>query len=203
LYNNQASFLDISIATIISITAIENTLPLSDKILVSKIIATNEFTSFIDAAKRYCSFIESHEAETARHFILQSQNHLLSLYNLGNCMILMEEKSDQKIEVKLDELEFQRSLHFIADRLWDYRYYWYVFDPTAKKKDAGIVYGDLYEDLGAIYKYLKQTLLLYGMKSSEAKQNAVWDFKWNFDTHWSGHCANAICAIHYFLQKSR
>jgi len=183
MYNNQASFLDISIATIISITAIENTLSLPEKILVSKIIATNEFTSFIDAAKKYCSFIESHEAETPRHFILQSQNHLLSLYNLGNCMILMEEKSDQKIEVKLDELEFQRSLHFIADRLWDYRYYWYVFDPTAKKKDAGIVYGDLYEDLGAIYKYLKQSLLLYGLKSNDAKQNAVWDFKWNFDTH--------------------
>jgi uncharacterized protein DUF5063 len=178
-------------------------LPLSDKILVSKIIATNEFTSFIDAARKYCSFIESYEAETPRQFILLSQNHLLSLYNLGNCMILMEEKSDKKFDIKLDEQEFQKSLHFIADRLWDYRYYWYVFDPTAKKKDTGIVYGDLYEDLGAIYKYIKNSLLLYGHKSSDAKQNAVWDFKWNFDTHWSGHCANAICAIHYFLQKGR
>jgi hypothetical protein len=78
-----------------------------------------------------------------------------------------------------------------------------VFDPTTKKKDTGIVYGDLYEDLGAIYKYLKQSLLLYSLKSSDAKQNAVWYFKWNFDTHWSGHCANAICAMHYFMQKGR
>ena len=52
-------------------------MPLSDKILVSKIIATNEFTSFIDAARKYCDFIESYEAETPRQFILLSQNHLL------------------------------------------------------------------------------------------------------------------------------
>ncbi len=70
-----------------------------------------------------------------------------------------------------------------------------------QEKDTGIVYGDLYEDLGSIYKYTKTSLLLYGMKSSDAKQNAVWDFKWNFDAHWSGHCANAICAIHYFSSE--
>jgi hypothetical protein len=183
------------------ITAIENTLPLSDKILVSKIIATNEFTSFIDAAKRFCLFIETFEAASPRSFILAAQNHLLSLYNLGNSMMIIEEKSDKKYDVQLNQSEYQKVLHFIADRLWDYRYYWYVFDPTTKKKDTGIVYGDLYEDIGTMYKYLKQSLLLYGLKSADAKQNAIWDFKWHFDTYWSGNCANAICAIHYFLQK--
>lgn len=178
-------------------------MPLSDKILVSKIIATNEFTSFVDAAKRFCSFIETYDTETPLSFIRITQSHLLSLYNLGNTMMIMEEKSDKKFDVQLDDAEYQKTLHFIADRLWEYRYYWYVFDPTAKKKDAGIVYGDVYEDLGAIYKYLKQSLLLFNLQSADAKQNAVWDFKWHFDTHWSGHCANAICAIHYFLQKGK
>jgi hypothetical protein len=176
-------------------------LPLSDKILVSKIIATNEFTSFIDAAGKYCSFIESYEADAPRNFILTVQSHLLSLYNLGNTMLSMEEKSDKKFDNRLNDEAFQKTMHYIAERLWDYRYYWYVYDPTSKKKDTGIVYGDLYEDLGSIYKYLKQSLLLYEIKSGDAKQNAVWDFKWHFDTHWSGNCANAICAIHYFLHK--
>jgi len=185
------------------ITAIWEEVPLSDKILVSKIIATNEFTSFIDAAKKYCSFIETYEADTPINFIRLTQNHLLTLYNLGNSMMFIEEKSDKKFDNKIDDNEFQKSLHFIADRLWDYRYYWYVFDPTVRKKETGIVYGDLYEDLGAIYKYLKQSLQLYGMKSNDAKQNAIWDFKWHFDTHWSGNCANAICAVHYFLQKNK
>lgn len=180
-----------------------NTLPLSDKILVSKIIATNEFTSFIDAAKKFCLFVETYEAETPRGFISLAQNHLLSLYNLGNSMMIIEEKSDKKYDVQINEQEYQKVLHFIADRLWDYRYYWYVFDPTTRKKDTGIVYGDLYEDVGAIYRYLKQSLLLYGLKSADAKQNAIWDFKWHFDTYWSSHCANAICAIHYFLQKHK
>ena len=99
-------------------------MPLSDKILVSKIIATNEFSNFVDAAVKYCSFIETQEAEIPRNFILLAQTHLLTLYNLGSTMMIVEEKSDKKFDIKLDESEFQKTLHFIADRLWDYRYYW-------------------------------------------------------------------------------
>lgn len=176
---------------------------LSDQILISKIIATNEFSNFIDAARKFCSFIETYQPDTPRNFISLTQNHLLSLYNVGNCLLDVDEKSDKKFENQLNESEYQKTLHFIADRLYDYRYYWYVYDPTTRKKDVGIIYGDLYEDLGTIYKFLKQSLLLFSLKSPAAKQNAIWDFKWYFDKHWSTHCANAIYAIHHFLQKDR
>lgn len=125
------------------------------------------------------------------------------MYNVGNCLMEVDEKSNQKFENQLTEEEYQKTLHFIADRLYDFRYYWYVFDPTTSKKEVGIIYGDIYEDLGTIYRFLKQSLLLFGLKSPAAKQNAIWDFKWYFDKHWSTHCANAIFGIHHFLQKDR
>jgi hypothetical protein len=91
--------------------------------------------------------------------------------------------------------QLENILNSLADRL-NNRFYWHVFDP-AKEDDIEPVCGDLLDDLGDIYKDLKNSLLLFDKGSPAEIESAVWTLKWSFDSHWGRHCINSIYAIHY------
>jgi len=51
------------------------------------------------------------------------------------------------------------------------------------------------------YTTTKFSFMTYNLDKEDCKENALWQFKFDFNKHWGDHCINALSAIHYFLQN--
>ena len=167
---------------------------------VEEIIQTKEFVDFYRTASSFCDFVESYATESKYEFLQVARQNLLTLYDTALKIQWVKLQSNIEYDEKLDDIKFKKLLMFIEKRLGDARYYWHVFDPT-NDKDTEAVCGDLVDDIGDIYKDLKYSIMIYNLDKEDCKENAVWQFKFDFDKHWDNHCINALSAIHYYLQN--
>lgn len=169
-------------------------------ITIKEALALKEFTAFLQAAKDYCSFIESFVPESPSQFLTLLREHLAHLYQSGLRLPEINLQNDQDFEDLLYDKVLIKTVSFISDRL-PVQYYWHVFDPS-DESNTNAVCGDLTDDLGEIYRDLKRMLLLFETDSLVAKENAVWELNFSFKTHWGEHCINALYAIHFLIPRT-
>jgi hypothetical protein len=165
---------------------------------IEEILDKQEFIDFYEYARDFCAFMEISEIEN--DYINKIKIKLLKLYELGTNLPLVDLQSNVDYDNKLSDFEFKTVLDNIACKIGDKRFYWHVFDPT-NENDKEPVCGDLVDDLGDIYKDLKYSILNFNLNQLDCKENAVWQFKFDFDSHWGDHCINALNAIHFFQKK--
>ena len=162
------------------------------------ILQTKEFKDFYKIANDFCDFIEN-QPKGKTEFLKALRQYLLNLYNISLILPWVELQSNIDYDDKLNSDEFENTLSFIADRLEGARYYWHVFDPT--KQDAKeLVCGDLLDDVRDIYQDLKYSIMIFNLDKVDCIENALWQFKFDFDKHWGDHCINALRALHFYLQ---
>jgi len=167
---------------------------------IDKLIISENFTDFLKSVRDFCDFIENDKTENYASFLRLAQTHLQTLYFGGQKLQFVDLDNDVDFDDIMAKPELENVLKILADKLSN-RYYWVVFDPT-KEDDIEPVCGDLLDDLGDIYKDLKNSLLLFDKGTPEEIESAVWTFKWSFDNHWGDHCINATYALHYFIQSA-
>ena len=167
---------------------------------VDDIIRAQEFRDFYESVIDYCYYIEQDSITSTIDFLHNVRKKLLSLYINALNLPWVDLQSEIEYDNKLDDIEFDNILSYISDKLGDSRFYWQVFDPT-NQDDTEPVCGDLLDDLGDIYKDLKFSLVTFNLDKEDCKENALWQFKFDFDKHWYDHCINALSAIHYYLQN--
>ena len=167
----------------------------------NEIIDTKTFKEFLNEVASFCRFMELGEKINTRAFLKLTQTHLQKLYLHGQQLQVVDLNYNKDIDDLLTDTEFKTVLLSISNKLSDKTLYWIVFDPT-NEGDTEPVCGDLTDDLGDIYKDLKNALLLFEKQQPAEIENAVWSFKSSFDIHWSTHCINAIYALHYFIQNA-
>ena len=168
---------------------------MKDSLKIEEILITQEFIDFYDNAGDFCAFIETTKNET--DYMNELKIRLLKLYELGTNLPWVDLQSNVDYDDKLSDVEFKKVLDTIANKIGEKRFYWHVFNST-NENDKQAVCGDLVDDLGDIYKDLKYSILIFNLNQSECKENAVWQFKFDFDSHWGDHCINALNAIHFF-----
>jgi len=165
-----------------------------------EILKTKEFTDFYKIAVDFCDFIENHPGKDKTEFLKATRLYLLKLYDNALKLQWVDLQSNIEYDDKLDSDKFDRTLLFISSRLGDARYYWHVFNPT-NEKNTEPVCGDLVGDLGDIYQDLKFSLMTFNLNKLDCQENALWQFKFDFEKHWDDHCINALSAIHFYLQN--
>ena len=81
-----------------------------------------------------------------------------------------------------------------ASRRLQRDYYWQIFEPLeADRPDA--IAGSLSDDLADIWRDLKVGLLEMDDSADAKSPNAVWHWRFSFDSHWAHHAAGAIGAL--------
>lgn len=168
---------------------------MKDSLKIEEILNKQEFIVFYEYTQDFCNFIEISDIENDYFKTLKIK--LLKLYELGTNLPWVDLQSNVDYDDKLSDIEFKGLLDNIASKIGDNRFYWHVFDPT-NENDKEPVCGDLVDDLGDIYKDLKYSILIFNLNQLDSKENAVWQFKFDFDSHWGDHCINALNAIHFF-----
>jgi len=175
-------------------------MPLSEDNSIKRIQDFADVLNFIATAKSYCACIEYYQTQNAKEFLLLIQTNLLTLYQAAHKLPDINPQDNIAPEPDIASESLKKLIAFIAERLVDNRYYLHLFNPT-DESDRDICYGDLLDDIGDIYKDLKQALLIFDIGTDAAKETAIWEFKFSFATHWGDHCINAIYGSHYFLRK--
>lgn len=153
------------------------------------------------AFQEYCSLIENHSSILdSSVFLRLLRSQLLDLYSEGLKLSPSYIPSEKEYDDVIETVSTEPFLKAISTKLENSRYYWEVFDPT-KTEEREPVCGDLIDDIFDIYEDLKETLLVYSLNTEDAQATAMWQFEFQFRTHWGDHCINALRAIHYFLTR--
>jgi hypothetical protein len=152
------------------------------------------------AARALCEFVTNpKEEEDSTSFLRATQHHLLHLYQLSIQLEWVDLPSDMEFDEFIHKTHFSETLQTLSLRLGTNRYYWSVFTPTDLRDDEPVCC-DLLDDLGDIYQDLKKALVIYDLPIEYCKEHAIWQFKFDFETHWGNHCINALRGIHFFLK---
>jgi len=77
--------------------------------------------------------------------------------------------------------------------------YWEIYDPYEDEKP---VCGSLADDFADIYRDLTAGIVLYQRASRESVQEAVWQWKFGFETHWGRHAVDSLRALHCVIEGS-
>jgi hypothetical protein len=158
-----------------------------------------ELPELLATARKYCSFVESTDNENSK-FLTDVQMLLLELYLLGR-QLRDVDAVETGFEDLLSDHDYKAVLKNISDRC-PFQYYWTIIDPfNFNDTNQQIGTGDLLDDLGDIYHDLKRTLLLYDSGLNGARLQAMWQMKFDFDSHWGTHCVDSIKAIHDYLAQ--
>ena len=174
----------------------------STEISADEVLKTDVFSNFLNAAKAFCTFIETEGSFTEIEFLRVTQIHLATLYFHARQIPSVHLRVDKDFESDIDDKQMKLLLKFIGERV-PFSYYWVVLNPVDIKNVAEIGTGDLIDDLGDIYRDLRRALIIFETDDIAAKENAIWKFKFDFDFHWNQHCIDALSAIQHYLAENR
>ena len=156
----------------------------------------------MNAARQFCTFIETEDKLTKTEFLRLTETHLVTLYSYGRHLPSVHLQVNKDYESAIEDSVMKALLKSIGNRV-PISYYWVVLNPVDINNSAETGTGDLIDDLGDIYRDLKCALIVFDIEDSTAKENAIWTFKFDFDYHWKEHCIEALSAIHHYLAESK
>lgn len=151
---------------------------------------------FVESAQRYCEWVEGapedelHEVDNALRLIADLYGLALRLHLPNMDKVEVDEPPEEEM------ISFSKQHDHIYERFQSMPvgYYREADYPLALKpeKDESTV-GDLRDDLRDIYLDIKRGLDLFDRGYIEA---AVFDWKFNFESHWGRHAVGALKILH-------
>lgn len=154
-------------------------------------------------AQKYCEIVESSSNLGKTELLARLYDVLPSLVDsaihLPDAATWVDDPTNEQPEDSMNahsispadssaRYELYRSL---KEKLGDADTYRMVFDAT---KDTAAIHCSLADDIADIYRDLKEGLVL--MEKPNGAENAVWEWRFGFGSHWGHHALSALKAIH-------
>ncbi|MBX3215757.1 MAG: DUF5063 domain-containing protein [Labilithrix sp.] len=137
---------------------------------------------FVRAAESFCKCVTSAGTVTVIERLEHARRELLALYSAGAMLPNAE---------RVTEREAPR---YPVPEGWpgfeEHEVYWEVFDPY---EESVPVAGSLSDDILDVYGDVRRGLW-HWEKGNMA--DAVWEWRFSFDTHWGDHAVDALRALH-------
>ncbi len=163
-----------------------------------KLEERNAVESFQLLAREYCRVVASLNERKADEFLTKIASILGKLYSVALFLpdVFPSTKKNRLSKRKLIQYgkRYKRLNEHLAGRLGKASRYWQVFDPPDRKS---LVSATLSGDLAEIYLDLEDGLAL--QLSRRQRDNLLWQWRFNFRSHWGRHAVNALTAIHYVV----
>ena len=147
-------------------------------------------------ASEYCLFIDKIEQTTPDKALLFLQSILPALYLKGAMLPNVEVQDESANERFVTEEEYETLRYRLAQFL-DTRDFFSTVDLSEGSIES--VPTSLSELLADIYTDLKDFILLYAKESTAAKENAVANCRYYFQTGWGARLTLALPYIHFVL----
>jgi hypothetical protein len=152
---------------------------------LSKLRSNPAVRAFVDTVRSYLAFIDSPPAPEALPRACATL--LTRLYEQG-----MRLPDAEPSEEDVATISRPPSIELHA-AIGERDVYWLVLDPF----DAnGVVAGSLSEDLTSVYEDMAAPLALFDREDEEAARTAVWQWRFNMETHTGKHIIGALNPLH-------
>jgi hypothetical protein len=149
--------------------------------------------SFEDLARRYCKLLEDETPIGASIFARECLILLLRLYD--GAMRLPDTAAGEEDAPRISHETWKLMFDSISARMPGHDCYWTVFEPLDSSPPSPVV-GSLAEDVADIWRDLKSGLLLIDHGGPNSRNSAVWEWRFNFESHWGRHAVEAITVLH-------
>lgn len=137
----------------------------------------NNPNEFYNIASKYCSLIET----TFEFEISNFRELLLLLSDIYNKALLLPDVDPTE--------DFEPEVDRVHVKFGDFDIYWEIHNPYECDEP---ICGSLSDDFGDIYNDLKTGVILH---EKGYINNAIYNWKWRFENHWSYHLIDAMRAL--------
>ena len=153
---------------------------------------TEPTRDFVESAEQFCTLIDHHQSSSDWEFLHKCASQLAHLYRAAVLLSLSpaDNECDDIVGTEISHDQWEVLYHSLGEKLGSHCLYWEVYDP---REDGDPVAGDLADDLADIYRDVKNGLVAY--KDGQINE-AVWDWRFTFSSHWGDHLVDALRAIH-------
>lgn len=163
-----------------------------------------EITEFIEACENYCLVIENYSKYSVKDFLYYVQKTLVKYYSKGfDLPDCCGNDDDTKINAELTKRDinaFFKQSNELGNFLGAHNAYWSNFDPFPDDEDKETTLSSLSNDIAEIYEDIKTNLTAFEKGNIYDKQQALWQFKFDWYGHTGDHWTFAVRAIHWKLQ---
>lgn len=164
-------------------------------------VSSKNVMEMLTVANEYCHFVEKAYNYETRD-ILEYMQKILPLLYLKGCLLPSIEVSVPEANEKfVTEENWEIIFNELRDKFKPKDDYWVIDHSDFKFSEPDKV--SLADNLTDIYQDLKDFVLLYAKGTIAAKENAVRDCKFYFETHWGYSLVQAQKYIHDLLNGNK
>ena len=124
----------------------------------------------------------------------------MPLYASASAIPNVEPGDDEEPLSRLTHAQWSALFGALGEHLGLHSHYWEIYDPIKLEPDDPVA-GNLADDLADIYRDLHEGLQDWQHWESRRRQNALWQWRLSFQSHWGAHAADALRAIHWLLYE--
>jgi Domain of unknown function (DUF5063) len=148
--------------------------------------------AFSDEARRFCALIEDHGSPNSWLFAQECLRLVLRLYERA---LLLPETGPATARVldRVDHQAWQDGIERVRRRLVRDEY-WEVFEPLEVEQPQPLM-GSISDALVDIWRDIKEGLLEMDSGTPGSRNDAVWHWRFSFESHWAHHASDAIRAL--------
>lgn len=152
---------------------------------------------FRELVAEYCEIVES--AATLSQDVLVERLRVSVARLLAAAPRLPDvEPSDEAASASIDHDAWSQQFRSLDDALGDAASYWTVFDATAESEPECFLV-PLADDLADIWRDLKAPLP--ALEADRGGEDAVWEWRVSFRSHWGRHAVEALRALHHHATR--
>ena len=157
---------------------------------------------FASIARQFCAAVDSASSMDKIELLARIYPILPELIGeaIGLPDVALSEIATVHLNVsRKEQQEWGQLCNLLKEKLGDWDLYHQVFDPT---EDSEAIFGTLADDIADIYRDLKKGLDLNETPSTPP-EDAIWEWRLLFYSHWGKHAMDALLTIHFRLQDTQ
>jgi hypothetical protein len=162
---------------------------------------SKNITEMLTVANEYCHFVERAYNYKPKDILLYMQKILPLLYIKGSLLPDIHVQSQEANEKFVTEENWEILFNEFRNKFKSYDEFWFIDHSDFNFKEAEKA--SLADNLTDLYQDLKDFVLLYAKGTQAAKENAVRDCKYYFETHWGFRIVRALKYIHTLLNSHK
>ena len=163
-----------------------------------KTVYSRSVVEFVAAANEFCKYVERAQELKGDDLLKILQRILPFMYIKASLLPALQPYFEDGNEKFVTENQWERIKNLLNEKFGTADDYLEIFDIRTVDAESAVAVS-ISENMADIYQDIKDFLLLYQTGTQEVMNDAIWECKLNFETHWGQKLVNSLRAIHNFV----
>ena len=167
-----------------------------------KTVYSRSVIEFVAVANEFCKYAERAKELQGDDLLKILQRILPLMYIKASLLPVLQPYFENGNEKFVTEAQWELINSLLSEKFGAANDYLEIFDIKASDAESAVP-ASIAESMADIYQDIKDFLLLYQTGSQEVMNDAIWECKMNFESHWGQKLVNSLRAIHSFIYSDK